>query len=470
MASIVKRGKTYSVVYYEGEGKKRQQKWESGLTYSAAKAMKAKIEHEQAQQTAGDESKNRLKEMTISEFLYEFIEKYGYKKWAASTYDGNVGLLENYVHPHIGDKKLLSLTTKMIDDYYDFLEKEAEPATNMGKPTREHITASTIHDIHKILRCAFNLAVRWDYRKKNPFLNATLPEHKEQERVVLEPNQILKVLKYTCRPDNYDYYLIHCAVLIAIGCTIRGGEIGGLQWDRVHYEKMIFHIDRAIDRISKKNLKLPKVRILFKFPNLIPGAKTCIVLKKPKTDNSARDVDVPQMVLNSLQILRQMQEKLKAELGSDGYIDYNLVICQANGRPMMTEHLNKRFKEILVEMNDPEIKAEEIVFHSLRHTSATAKLFVSQGDFNSVMQAGGWANLEMLTRRYGKHSFQDIREKLAHKMDDFLGNGLEEAIGNDGGTGIAQPGAIEQALQTLFQTNPDLLIQVIQSVQSANKE
>lgn len=25
MASIVKRGKTYSVVYYEGEGKKRQQ-------------------------------------------------------------------------------------------------------------------------------------------------------------------------------------------------------------------------------------------------------------------------------------------------------------------------------------------------------------------------------------------------------------------------------------------------------------
>ena len=144
--------------------------------------------------------KNRLKEMTISEFLYEFIEKYGYKKWAASTYDGNVGLLENYVHPHIGDKKLLSLTTKMIDDYYDFLEKEAEPATNMGKPTREHITASTIHDIHKILRCAFNLAVRWDYRKKNPFLNATLPEHKEQERVVLEPNQILKVLKIYLPP------------------------------------------------------------------------------------------------------------------------------------------------------------------------------------------------------------------------------------------------------------------------------
>ena len=35
MASIVKRGKTYSVVYYEGEGKNKHQVWESGLSYSA---------------------------------------------------------------------------------------------------------------------------------------------------------------------------------------------------------------------------------------------------------------------------------------------------------------------------------------------------------------------------------------------------------------------------------------------------
>lgn len=41
MASIVKRGKTYSIVYYEGEGKDRHQVWESGLSYNAAKARKA---------------------------------------------------------------------------------------------------------------------------------------------------------------------------------------------------------------------------------------------------------------------------------------------------------------------------------------------------------------------------------------------------------------------------------------------
>ena len=86
------------------------------------------------------------------------------------------------------------------------------------------------------------------------------------------------------------------------------------------------------------------------------------------------------------------------------------------------------------------------------------------------MQAGGWANLEMLTRRYGKHSFQDNREKLAQKMDDFLGGGLEETKGDIGDTSGAQADAIAQALQTLLQTNPDLLMQVVRSVQPANKE
>ena len=407
------------------------------------------------------------RDMTVSEFLYEFIEKYGLKKWRASTYDGNNGLLENYVHPYLGDKKLRSIKTKTVDDYYHFLETEAEPATNMGKPMRDHITAATIHDIHKVLRCAFNLAVRWEYINKNPFLNATLPEHHEKERVILEPEQILKVLEFTNRPEYYDYYLIHCAILIAIGCTVRGGEIGGLQWDKINFEKQIIHFDRAIDRVSKKNMDMPKMNILFKFPNLYPGTKTMIVLKQPKSDDTIRNVDVPQSVLNALLVLKEMQDKLKKELGPDGYMDYNLTICQANGRPIMTEHLNKRFKEILTEMNDPDMDPQEIVFHSLRHTSATTKLLMSGGDYNSVMQAGGWSNLEMLTRRYGKHSFASEREKLAGKMDDFLdGKGISEPQKND----KDEANSAEQVLQQLMKSNPELLIEFARSIQNANKE
>ena len=108
MASIVKRGKTYSVVHYEGEGKNRHQVWDSGLSYSAAKARKAQLEMDVANNVHIDRN-----DLTVSEFLYEFLEKYGERRWVASTYDGNVGLLENYVHPY----STCSERTKDQDQY-----------------------------------------------------------------------------------------------------------------------------------------------------------------------------------------------------------------------------------------------------------------------------------------------------------------------------------------------------------------
>ena len=53
MASIVKRGKAYAVVYYEGEGKNKHQVWESGLSYNAAKSRKAQLEYEVSQNSKG---------------------------------------------------------------------------------------------------------------------------------------------------------------------------------------------------------------------------------------------------------------------------------------------------------------------------------------------------------------------------------------------------------------------------------
>lgn len=465
MASIIKRGKSYAVVYYKRVGNKKEQVWESGLSYTNARTRKAQIEHDQLQtdkqEYAITPDEDTTSNLTVSEFLYEFTEKYGVKKWGAASYEANMGLMQNYIHPYIGDKKIRSIRTKTIDDYYHFLETEAEPATNMAKLKREHLSASTIKDIHKLLRCAFNLAVRWEYIPKNPFLNATLPEHSEKERPALSPEHVLKLLDYTCRPENYDYYMIHCAILIAIGCTFRGGEIGGMQWSRVDFENKLIKMDRVIDRVSKESMKkLSKLEIMFKFPNLYPGTKTTIVLKQPKTRGSVRDVEAPTSVMDALHVLKMMQDTLKAELGSDGYMDYDLVICQANGRPLMTEHLNKRFKEMLEEMNDPDIDTEDIVFHSLRHTSASTKLTISNGDYNSVKHAGGWANLEMLTRRYGSHSFESDRERLAQRMDNFLTSREE----------VKKTEAIDaaQAIKALADANPELLMQIVQSIQNTN--
>jgi len=110
-------------------------------------------------------------------------------------------------------------------------------------------------------------------------------------------------------------------------------------------------MDRVIDEMSKKNMKeLSKMEILFKFPNLYHGTKTSIVLKRPKTEGSIRVTEVPRSVISTLFVLKDIQNRLKDGLGSNGYMEYDLVICQANGHPLMKEHFNKRFKEILIKM------------------------------------------------------------------------------------------------------------------------
>ena len=127
-------------------------------------------------------------------------------------------------------------------------------------------------------------------------------------------------------------------------------------------------MDRVIDRVDKKLItKLPKMEVVYTFPNLYPGTRTVIVLKQPKTEGNIRTAYLPDTVVEKLTALKQMQEKLKMELGPDGYMDYGLVICQANGRPIMTEHLNKQFKEVLAEMDDLDIDAGRWRLEHSRH-------------------------------------------------------------------------------------------------------
>ena len=72
---------------------------------------------------------------------------------------------------------------------------------------------------------------------------------------------------------------------------MRGGEVGGAQWERYDMENQILFVDRVIDRVDKKLAeKLTKMEVMFRFPNLYPGTRTAIVLKQPKTEGSIRNV------------------------------------------------------------------------------------------------------------------------------------------------------------------------------------
>lgn len=101
MASIRERNGKFNVIYnYKDDSGKRRQKWETYDTKAEAKKRKREIEYKQEMGALVVRKCN-----TLSDLLTEYVSLYGKEKWALSTYEGNVGLIRNYIEPMVGTWK-----------------------------------------------------------------------------------------------------------------------------------------------------------------------------------------------------------------------------------------------------------------------------------------------------------------------------------------------------------------------------
>ena len=158
MAAIVKRGNKYSVVFnYTDENGVTRQKWESPVnTKKEAQKRKNEIEHELATGTFIAPSAKKVRD-----FLVEFVEMYGLRKWGLSMYTSNTGLIRNYINPILGDVNVQDVDARVVDRFISTLQKTKAVECNGRKPKTEFVTPCTIEKIIKLMRCAFERAVRW---------------------------------------------------------------------------------------------------------------------------------------------------------------------------------------------------------------------------------------------------------------------------------------------------------------------
>lgn len=53
-----------------------------------------------------------------------------------------------------------------------------------GNKRNEYVSALTIKEIHKLLKSAFEQAVKWELIEKNPCIYANVPKHKYNKREI----------------------------------------------------------------------------------------------------------------------------------------------------------------------------------------------------------------------------------------------------------------------------------------------
>lgn len=151
--------------------------------------------------------------------------------------------------------------------------------------------------------------------------------------------------------------------------------------------------------------------ILFVFPDVQKNTKTCMVLKTPKTESSIRKVWIPKAVAYILKEWKVSQERTQEYLGKD-YFDYNLVVTLGDGKPCQSRMIEKAFKELKERVELP-----DVVFHSLRHSSTTYKLRLSNGDLKAVQGDTGHAEIGMITKVYA-HILDEDRKNNAMKFNN----------------------------------------------------
>ena len=416
MASIMKRGNTYSVRYnYKDHAGKPCKGWETFKTKAEAQERKITVEKELLDGTFLVPDT-----MTVEEMLYKWIPIQSSKhKWSPKTYTQSVAMVQNLIVPYIGKRKVQDLRTYDIEQFYatlsqtpcgQYVHGEKQELTENQK--KRLLSSTSIHEVHTLLKTAFSYAVDWDLIHKSPTPREA-PKINTEERTIWDERTMLAALQTIENPA------LHLAVHMSMILSLREGEILGLQPSDLDFDaadgRGTISVNKALQRADKVALsKIDPTQIYHTFPDRREGSKSSLILKRTKTKKSNR---ILYMTKPLKEELLAWLEKMKQDEQSapEKYSNCGQLFRLPDGLPIAPDVLTKWYRMWRAE--HPEF--EKIVFHGLRHSSATYQLLQSGGDFKSVQGNTGHATATVLMDTYA-HTQDKPRLELTEKIEaDF---------------------------------------------------
>ena len=162
MASIVKRGKSYSIVYSTYINGAYKQKWE---TYHSTLRRKEVVESWQRVR----QRKTTGKIETVEQLVWAYVRLYGKSRWSLSMYDSSLGLINNYIIPYFGSIRLHELSPRMVAWMYGDLLGQQRYNGKFHKHPGERLSPHTLKSVHKLLHSVFEQAYYGNMCQAIPF-------------------------------------------------------------------------------------------------------------------------------------------------------------------------------------------------------------------------------------------------------------------------------------------------------------
>lgn len=310
--------------------------------------------------------------MTVSEWLDIWLKEYtlNIRPATKAAYEQHVRV---HLKPALGRIQLSKLLPHQIQqNYNDLLRKRG-------------LSPKSIKNVHGVLHRALEQAKLMGYLKTNPATGVVLPKAEKAVLKTMEDTDVARFLQ-EIKDDPYENVLFVTAFT-----GLREGEVLGLTWDCVDFEKGQLLINKQHNRAKGEKE--------FHF--------------SPLKNSKIRTITVAQEVLNVLEKQRKQQERWQAILGDKWDNQKNLVFTTEFGRYINNKTLYMNYKRIMRKLGFPQLR-----FHDLRHTYAVNSLRAGD-DIKTVQENLGHATASFTLGTYA-HATPGMKRESAGRMNDFI--------------------------------------------------
>ena len=333
--SIVKRGKSYSVVLDldpDPTTGRRRQRWHSGYrTKKEASAALAELVSSVNRGAYVPKSRQ-----TLSGYVEEWLAAIA-PTVRPSTHYSYARNLRLHVLPYLGSTPLAAVDAGALNGLY---------ARLLADGRRDHegggLSARSVRYVHTIAHRAFKDAVRWGRLVRNLAEAADPPRATSSgspEMVTWTAAQLRTFLDGV-RDDR-----LGAAYVLLATTGMRRGEALGLRWTDLDLDSGRAAVRQTVIAV-----------------NHVPTLGT------PKTAKGRRTISLDPATVATLRELRKRQAAERLLMGT-GWTDHGLVFCRVDGGLLHPERFSRSFGDRVRQLGLPRVR-----LHDLRHGWATMAL------------------------------------------------------------------------------------------------
>ena len=331
----LKNGRYYAVLNYRNAGGQRKTKWIAlGLP---EKGNKRKAEAELARLRAEFEPPKEVgdlsSDMLFADYLLEWLE-IAKGRLAVATYSSYAAMIKKPVGPYFRQRNLTlrELEARHLQMFYSEMLRKVKP--------------NTVIHYHAIIHSALKYAVKTDMLVQNVADKVDRPKKNSFQPVFLSAEEMQKMFE-ALRGTK-----LELPVLVAAFYGFRRGEVLGLKWDAIDFERGTISVIRTVTTIT------------------LDGKQTEIEQQSAKTKSSLRTLPLIGSFREFFLQVKEAQELNKQICGNCYNHEYDgFVFVDELGERMRANYLTSAFPKFLESHG-----LRRMRFHDLRHSCASLLL------------------------------------------------------------------------------------------------